>query len=411
MLTDTAVRKAKAQEKPYKLSDTGGLFLLVTPPGGRLWRFKYRIDGKEKLLAIGRYPDVSLADARKARDRAKELLSEGRDPSVAKQLNRFEIRRQAEDTFEKVAREWHEVNKVQWTDVHSRDVIRSLERDAFPKIGVLPIAEIDAPTVLELLRGIEKRGSGETARRIRQRISAVYTFAIASGRATNDPAALVVGAMAPVMKGRQPAITDLEEARQIIRDVDATPGHPVTKLAIRLLALTAVRPGVIGSTPWHELPQGATLWTVPAERMKLIKRLKNDPNRDHIVPLSRQAIETIEAVRTITGRGPMVFPNNRHAHKPMSENAMGYMLNRAGYHSRHVPHGWRSTFSTIMNERFPADRAIIDFMLAHVPKDEVESAYNRALYLDRRAELAQIWADLLMDGLPPPMTLTTLPRR
>jgi len=235
------------------------LFLLATPPGGRLWRFKYRIDGKEKLLAIGKYPDVSLADARKARDRAKELLSEGRDPSVAKQLNRFEIRRQAEDTFEKVAREWHQVNEARWVEVHSNDVIRSLERDVFPKIGALPIAEIDAPTVFELLRGVEKRGTGETARRIRQRIAAVHTFAIASGRAENNPAALVVGAMAPMIKGRQPAITDLEEARQIIRDVDATSGHAVTKLAIRLLALTAVRPGVICSTPGMELPQGETL--------------------------------------------------------------------------------------------------------------------------------------------------------
>lgn len=220
--------------------------------------------------------------------------------------------------------------------------------------------------------------------------------------------------MAPLVKGRQPAITHLSDAREILAKVEATPAHPVTKLAMRLLALTVVRPGTLATTPWTEfanLDPEAPTWQVPAARMKLRAHLKNDESRDHIVPLSRQASETIEAIRVLTGRGPYVVPNGRTAQKPMSENALGYLLNRAGYHHRHVPHGWRSTFSTVMNERFPADRPVIDLMLAHVPKDKVESAYNRAAHLERRLALAQLWADLIMEGRPAARDLLTGRRR
>jgi integrase len=411
MLSDAAIRKAKPRETSYKLSDGGGLFLLVSAAGGKLWRFKYRMAGKERLLSIGAYPGVSLADARTARDRAKELLREGKDPSQAKRLKRFKVTQQVGETFEKIAREWVELNRSNWVKVHADDVQRSLARDVFPAIGDLPIRDIKAAEILALLRKVEGRGARETARRIRQRIGCVFTYAIASDRADANPAALLEDALAPVVKGRQPAIVDLEAARKIIRDVDASPGHPVTKLAIRLLALTAVRPGVIATTPWSELPPGITCWTVPAARMKLRKHMKDDEARDHLVPLSRQAVEVIEALRTITGRGPNAFPNVRHPFKPMSENAMGYMLNRAGYHGRHVPHGWRSTFSTVMNERYPEDRHIIDFMLAHTLPGKTEAAYNRALYIKRRTELAQIWADLLIVDMMPPLDITALPRR
>lgn len=411
MLTDIQIRKAKPQERGYKLADGAGLHLFVSPAGGRLWRFRYEFGGKERLLSIGAYPDIGLAEARKARDRAKEILREGRDPSTAKRLKRFTAVQQAAETFEVVAREWHGINEAAWTTIHAADVLRSLERDVFPQIGALPIRDIEPPDVLDIARKIEARGARETARRVRQRIEAVYSYAIASARASANPAAIITGAMAPIAKGRQPAITDLDEARKVLKAVDAVPGHPVTKLAIRLLALTAVRPGVVTATPWSELPAGAALWTVPAHRMKLRKHMKDNEARDHLVPLSRQAVETIEVVRRVSGKGPLAFPNTRHAHRPMSENAMGYMLNRAGYHHRHVPHGWRSTFSTVMNERYPADRAVIDLMLAHVPANAVEGAYNRALYLPRRTELAQEWADLLMKGLPPAISLLDSPRR
>lgn len=401
MLTDAQIRRAPATDRPTKMSDGGGLYLQLNPNGSKLWRMKYRYAGKEKLLSFGQYPEVTLAQAREKRDGARELLRDGHDPSVVKKERAAAAIFDAGTTFEVVAREWHTANREKWSDTHRYDVLHSLERDVFPGLGELPIKSITAPMVLKVLRSIEERSAKETARRIRQRMSAVFVYAIASGRGENDPAAIVQGAMAPLKKGRQPAITDLEQAREILRKVDREGAHPTTKLAIRLLALTALRPGTLAKTPWAELEDVEDLWTVPAVRMKLALHLKDDEARDHLVPLSWQAREVIEALRPLSGRLPFVFPNGRNSHKPMSENAMGYLLNRAGYHHRHVPHGWRSTFSTVMNERYPGDHRIIDLMLAHTPKDKVEAAYNRAAHLQRRRELAQEWADLLMvDQMP-----------
>lgn len=417
MLTDTQIRKAKPQEKPYRLVDGGGLHLFITPAGGRLWRMRYKFGGAEKTLSIGQYPEIGLSEARAARDEAKGLLRQGRDPNVQKKIDKLTSRKSAANTFETVAREWHDLQKPHWVERHAQDVIQSLESDVFPHIGKLPLADISPVTVLGLLRLVEARPAKETARRLRQRISSIFVYAISSGIAKDDPAAIVAGAMAPIKKGRFPAITDIDAARQMLRDTEVTPAHPVTKLAIRLLALTAARPGPFVQTPWREIGNpfemvpGETIWQIPAERMKLRKEYKDDAARDHFIPLSRQAIEALQVLWTITGKGPYVFPNGRHAHKPMSENAMGYLLNRAGYHHKHVPHGFRSTFSTIMNERFPADRQVIDFMLAHVPKDEVEAAYNRSLYLQRRTELAQIWADLIMVKAPAAELLLQGPRK
>jgi integrase len=414
MLTDTQIKKAKATEKAYKISDSGGLYLQVATSGSKLWRLKYRVDGKEKLLALGPYPDVSLADARAARDKAKSELREGKDPSVIKKMNKFARNQAAINTFEQLAREWYALQKPQWVERHAADVIDSLEKEVFPHIGSKPIKELNPTHILPVLRLIEQRGAIETARRVRQRLSAVFVYGIATGRATDDPAATVQKAMAPLTKGRQPAIIDLAAARIMLADSMATPSHPVTKLALRILALTAVRPGTLITTPWVEwneeaLDQG--LWQIPAERMKLRLQYKNDESRDHLVPLARQTVEAIRTLKRLTGRGPMAMPNARHAHKPMSENAIGYLLNRAGYHHKHVPHGWRATFSSVMNERFPADRPIIDLMLAHTPKDKVEAAYNRAKHLERRTELAQIWADLILEGAPAANDLLVGPRK
>lgn len=414
VLTDTQIRKTKPGEKPIKLTDAGGLHLYITPAGSKIWRWRYRFAGREKLLTIGHYPDMSLALAREERDRARRHLKAGKDPSSIKKVESVIGRRKEGETFADIAREWHALQKAQWVERHAQDVLSSLTDEVFPIIGDMLPAQIDAPQVLSVIRMIEQRGATETARRVRQRISAVFVYAIASGRASTDPASMIVGAMAPLVKGRQPAITNLEAAHAMLRKVEETPGHPVTKLAIRFTALTAVRPGTIASTPWAEfaeLDAGQRQWIIPAARMKMKKDLKSDERRDHVVPLSDQAIETLLALRSLTGRGIYLFPNGRHSHKPMSENAMGYMINRAGYHQKHVPHGFRSTFSTIMNERFPADRAVIDRMLAHVEKDKVESAYNRAEHMRRRAELAQIWADLIMEGAPPAVDLLLGPRK
>jgi integrase len=414
MLTDTQIKKAKPAEKAFKLTDGGGLHVFVSPSGGKLWRLRYEFGGKEKLLSIGPYPDVPLAKAREARQAAKDALREGRDPSILKKQHRLVTAAAASTTFESVAREWHGMQTEFWTKVHSYDVLHSFERDVFPTLGLLPIGEITAPDVLNVLRAIEQRPAKETARRIRQRMSAVFVFAIASGRATTDPAAIVQGAMAPLKKGRQPAVTDLVKAREMLRAAEASPASPVTKLALRLLALTAVRPGTLVTTPWQEInevDEETPVWWIPAERMKLRLLLKEDEARAHLVPLSRQAVEALTVLRRLTGRAPLLFPNTRHAHKPMSTNALNYLLNRSGYHHKHVPHGWRATFSTVMNERFKADRQIIDLMLAHTPKDKVEGAYNRAAHLERRAELAQEWADLIMKDQVPAEELVGGPRQ
>jgi integrase len=406
MLTDAKARSAKAAEKPYRLADFAGLFLWVTPSGGKIWRLRYEFQGKEKLLSLGPYPEVGLADARDKRDAAKALLRAGRDPSMERKLARAAGQLAIENSFKAVATAWHTKQAPNWTDHHAGDVMDSLKKYVFPTLGELPIAEIETPAVVNVIHAIEANGAPETARRVRQRISAVFVYAVALGLTKNDPAHLARGALAPMKKGRQPAITQLEPLREMLRAAEAIPAHPATRLGLRLLALTAVRPGELRGARWGEffgLDGSAPLWEIPAERMKM--------KVAHAVPLARQSVDIITTIRGLTGRHPLVFPSARHAHRPMSENALGYLLNRAGYHGHHVPHGFRAAFSTIMNEACRADRQIIDLMLAHAPKNEVEGAYNRALHADRRRELAQLWADMLLEGFMPPADLVQLERR
>jgi integrase len=403
MLSDTHCRKAKPGETPFKLTDGGGLYLYVTPAGGKYWRYRYEHDGKEKTLVIGPYPAIGLAEARSARDDAKAAKRAGRDPSVAKRVARAKVAGSDAATFEAIAREWHGVNKSQWSLIHSDDVIGSLERFVFPVLGALPIKEIEPPAVLDVLRKIEKRPAIETARRVRQRMSQVFVYAIASGRGVTDPAAIISKALAPPpVKRRHPAITDLEAARQMLRKIEVQPVHSVTKLAHRFLALTSVRKGTLVNTSWAEYDTVEDdVWCIPAARMKLELKHKSDDVHDHLVPLSKQAIEVIAELRTITGDGPLMFPSEREDRKPLYRGAFRTLLDDAGYGGKHVPHGWRTTFSTVMNERFPTDQNIIELMLAHVPKNKVAGAYNRAEHLQRRKELAQIWADLILKDANP----------
>jgi integrase len=380
----------------------------------------YTFDGQNKSLAFGRYPLVSLTEARAKRDDARKLLNDGRDPVVEKRLKieaQVEVHR---NTFEKVARAWHANVKSQWARRHADDILRSLERDVFPEIGMLPISEITPPLIITLLRAIEDRGAIESAKRTRQRISAVFVFAIAEGIADKDPAEKLGGALKPIKRrGRQPAIIDLEPLRQMLIDAEDDFARPITRLALRLLALTAVRPSELRGASWTEFEglEGSTpLWRIPAARMKGDLQRKEEVDGDHLVPLAPQSIAILDVLRTLTGHGPLLFPSARRADKPMSENAIGYLLNRAGYHGRHVPHGFRAAFSTIMNEWAnrqgkTSDRAIIDLMLAHVPDGDVEAAYNRAAYMVRRRELARIWADMLCPGLAPLQSLLLRPTR
>ncbi|MFA7441402.1 MAG: integrase arm-type DNA-binding domain-containing protein [Sphingomonadaceae bacterium] len=327
-LSDAKVRKAASGEKDYKLPDGHGLYLLVTTRGTKLWRLKYRFARKEKLLALGSYPTISLLEAREQREAARKMLREGVDPSVEKKRRVLTAQVAAASDFETLARQWFDLQKSRWVPVHAADVINSLERDVFPSIGGLPVAAIDPPIVLETLRAIEKRGAIETAKRVRQRISAVFVYAISEGRATNDPAAIVTKALRPMpAKQRQPAITDLDELRAMLRAVEASGASPVTLLASRLLSLTAVRPGVLRGAEWAEFEgiwpdaESEPMWRVPAGRMKLTLERKDDEAFDHLVPLPHQAIDVLRMTWELPNGGGNISTNPEPEGRIMQKNS------------------------------------------------------------------------------------------
>ncbi len=434
MLTDKAVRAAIAKDKPYKLSDREGLFLFVSTSGHKSWRFKYRKDGKEQLMTLGSYPEVSLRDAREKQNTARKILREGRDPRHVKKRAKLVGVVDSLMTLEVVARRWHALNQSKWKPVHASDVIRSLERDVFPHLGNMPMDEIDKPTLLAVLRRIEKREAFETARRVKQRIAKIYRFASSEGANLINPGDDINDALKPVPPAkRHPALVEVNAIRQMLLAIDQAGASPVTRLAGRFLALTAQRPGMIRNMQWSEVTGidwaredadvGDAMWIVPSDKIKQELHLRADESFEHPVPLSRQAVETLRAVWRRTGRGPYAFPGARSIHKPMSENAIGYLYNREGYQGRHVPHGWRSSFSTIMNEQFEreagqdirlhGDRLVIDLMLAHTPNgmSASELRYNRAAYMPRRRELTQVWADKIMENALPAAQIISTPSR
>lgn len=318
-----------------------------------------------------------------------------------------------------MARAWHQLQVKRWSKVHAADVIERLEADVFPAIGATKLADLKAVDIHRVLQGVVDRGAVETAHRLRQRISAIFVYGIAFEMVDSDPAQNLALALPRKPKSRkQPATTDLSALRQMLVDCEAERCRAPTKLALRFLALTAVRPNELHGARWSEfedLDGEAPLWRIPAARMKGdLERKGDDGEGDHLVPLAPQAVAVIKTVQAINGDLPLVFPSERHVHRPMSENTLRALLIRAGYYQRHVPHGFRAAFSTIMNERcerawrerghagISPDRAIIDLMLSHVPQNRVEGAYNRAAYMDRRRELACEWADMLTCDMWPP---------
>lgn len=422
-LTDLQARKAAPRDKDYKLADSAGLYLFVTRTGFKSWRLKYRFADKERRLVIGPYPEVSLAKAREERDRARALLREHRDPALEERKRKIAAHAAAGATFERVATNWHDAQRARWSPVQAKKVIQAFKRDVFPAFGALPLVDIDGPIILSMLRKVEARGAIDSAKRIRQHVSAVFAYGVAEGLVAADPAATLGRALKPIgKKGRQPAVRTIEDARQLLADMENSTSSPLTKIASRLLALTAVRPGVVRAAEWVEFegidwsrptePALKAVWRIPPERMKLELSDKGEEAYEHVVPLPPQAVALLHALRRLTGAITLLFPSIRSTRMPMSENAIGYMYFRNGYSGRHVPHGWRATFSTIMNERAialkrPDDRAIIDAMLAHKPKglSASEMAYNRATHMERRRELASEWADILIQNLEPPEAL------
>lgn len=403
MLTVAMVRSAAPEARAYKKADGKGLFLFVTPAGTKSWRMAYRFAGKAGLLTFGTFPEVTLSEARDHCDEARRLIRQNVDPAAAKRRAR-----QGDAggvTFEKIAREWHATQRKGWSRAHAADVIDSLERDVFPAIGAIAAEAVTTVQIRQLLRLVEERGAVETAHRLYQRISIIYDIAMSEGLVTKNPAKIVQRALASAGPGgRQPAAAELADARAIMSAIDASRATRLTKLASRLLALTAVRSAVVREARWSEIEgidwtTGAVattgaLWRVPAARMKLVAARKADQAFEHLVPLSTQAVAVLREARRISGLSPFVFPGR--SGRALSENALATLYRRAGLEGRHVPHGWRAAFSTIMNERNATNRAVIDLALAHLPKDKVEGAYNRAQHLDLRAALLQEWADLLL---------------
>ena len=421
MITDQHCKSAKPREQDYKLTDEKGLYLQVKTSGYKVWRLKYRFGGKEKRLTFGPYPEVSLREARDKRDAARRLLRDGQDPGEVQK--RTAARRHSgidpEGTFRAIALHWHKMQLPQWKAKHAADVLHSLTVEAFPAFGDKPIGEITPAEIRMVLERIQERGAVETAHRLRGRFSSVFQVAMGLQLAESDPAASVAWALRPIVRGMQPALTKLRDCRAFLRAMEAEPAQPATKLASRLLALTAARPGMIRLAEMHEfegLDTEAPIWRVPAEKMKLVRAESEQEVFEFILPLARQAVATVKVAAAFAANRKYLFPSVRHSHRPFTDNALNVNYRRVpGFGGMHVPHGWRASFSTIMNERAieldrPADRAIIDLMLAHKPAG-VESRYNRAAYMPRRRELAQEWADLLLEGAPGPETLVEGPRK
>ncbi len=342
-LTDTKARTTKPTEKPQKLFDGGGLFLLVTPTGGRLWRFKYRFGGSEKLLSIGTYPETSLAEARQRRDQASALLSNGIDPSETKKAQKAAGNQETE-TFEIIAREWYAKFSPSWATSHAKTTIRRLELFIFPWLGARPIKTITAPELLAALRRIEAKGALETAHRVKQVCGQVFRYAIATGRAERDPSGDLRGAIPPASGKHMATITDPKEIAGLLRSIDDYRGGIVTRCALQLAPLVFVRPGELRQAEWSEFNLETAEWRIPAEKMKA--------GAVHIVPLSRQALDILREIHPLTGHGRYVFPSPRTDSRPMSSNAILSALRRMGYAKDEMSgHGFRSMASTLLNEQ------------------------------------------------------------
>lgn len=385
-LTNTAIKNFKPGEKTVKLFDGNGLYLEVSPSGGKWWRLKYRLAGKEKRLSLGTYPETTLKMARDKREAARALIAEGVDPSEERKASKARNAAAADDSFETIAREWWKNWATTRTAKHADQVLRRLEADVFPEIGALPVGKVKAPMLLALAKKVEARGANDLARRAYQVAGQVLRYAVGHGFIEHNPAASV--RPADVLKPKVEhnlARLDPRDVPELLRKIDVYDGHPRTRVAIQLMALTFVRTSELIGARWDEFDLKAQQWRIPAERMKM--------KSPHIVPLSRQALELLEALKPLCNGG-LLFPGERDHEKPMSNNTILYALYRMGYHSRMTGHGFRGVASTILHE-LGHRHDLIELQLAHQERNKVSAAYNHATYLPQRAVMMQAWADHL----------------
>jgi integrase len=385
-LTDTTIRNAKPGEKPAKLFDERGLFLIVTPAGGKWWRLKYRYDGKEKLLSLGVYPDVGLKEARDKRDEARKLLAAGIDPGAHRKAHKSARADRAANSFEVVAREWFAEHSASWAKGHADKIIQRLERDVFPWIGGRPIADITAPELLTVVRRIKDRGALETAHRALGNCGRVFRYAVQTGRAERDPATDLRGALPPVRGEHFAAVTDPKAVGELLRTLNGYQGSFTVACALRLAPLVFVRPGELRKAEWADIDLDGQEWRYTVTKT----------DTAHIVPLSRQAVAILKELQPLTGRGRFVFPGARSKARAMSDNAILGAMRRLGIAKDEMSgHGFRAMARTILDEVLGVRPDYIEHQLAHSVKDPNGRAYNRTAHLPERRKMMQQWADYL----------------
>lgn len=385
MLNDIAVKNAIPREKIFRIFDEKGLYIEISPKGGKYWRFKYRYIGKEKRVAFGVYPEVSLKEAREKRDKARKQLADGLDPAQERKLEKLQRNINSENNFESIAREWHAKQTERWTERHAHYVLRRLEADIFTEIGIRPISEITAPELLHTIQKIEKRGATDIAKRALQTCGQIFRFGIATGRANRDISADLKGALTTRKKTSYSKLEE-KELPEFFEKLANYDGKPQTKLGLQFLILTFVRTKELRGSRWDEFNFESKEWHIPAERMKMREK--------HIVPLSKQVLKILKELRELHNNQELLFPSQNNPKQPISENTLLYAMYRMGYHSRATPHGFRATASTILNEN-DFDKDHIERQLAHGDRDQIRASYNYAQYLPQRKKMMQWWADYL----------------
>lgn len=399
-LTDSAIKTAKPKEKPYKLSDAHGLYLEVNPTGSKLWRLKYRVSGKEKKLAIGAYPIIGLQKARQRRDEARQQLAEGIDPGEQKKATK-QAQKAEGLTFETLAREWYAYNAPRWAESTAYKAKLYLENDLIPGIGSQPIASITRPDLVELVRKVEARGTLNAAGKIRQWLHQIFRYALAKGVVETNPATDLDAVAAPAKATLHHPHVTYSELPELLEKLEAAKFSSLTRWAIRLLVLTATRPGELRAARWCEFDLDAATWTIPKERMKA--------RRPHVVPLPRQAVAILRKLHEVTGRYALLFPGQQNVDRPMSENTINKALRLMGYEGRQTGHGFRHLLSTELNDR-GYNRDWIERQLAHGDTDEIRDIYNHATYLEQRRGMMQEWADSI-DALSAGSNVASIKRK
>lgn len=380
------IRRAKPETKAYTLGDGQGLSLLIEPNGSKSWRFRYRFAGKPKMISLGVYPTITLADARSRRDDARKLVAEGKNPSEVRKEQKIALQTESESAFEKIATEWHQMKSAKWSEGYASDIMEAFQNDIFPDVGTRPVGEIKPLELLNVLRKIEKRGALEKMRKVRQRCSEVFRYAIATGRAEFNPAADLSSALDVHQSNHFPFLK-ADEIPDFLRALNGYTGSRLVLIATKLLMITGVRTIELRAALWAEFDLDNAIWVIPAERMKM--------RRSHLVPLSVQALDLLNELKIMTGNYRYVFPGRNDPNKPMSEASINQVIKRIGYAGRVTGHGFRHTLSTILHENdFSTDW--IEMQLAHSDKNSIRGTYNHAQYLEKRRDMMQWYSDLFL---------------